>query len=246
MPTRGDVGEGGVVMGRSADDDSAYSGTSNLEAMAEAERYNAFLVETVVRAFAPGSSLLDFGAGIGTFALMLRERGFSVEAVEPDDEQRRRLTAAGIRASRSTGDLGDGTVEGAYTLNVLEHIEDDGDALRELHRVLRPDAVLVVYVPALPWLFTAMDARVGHVRRYRRAELVERIAGAGFEIREVRFVDSLGVLATLAYRLVGSRDGSVDPRSVALYDRFVFPLSRMSDRLLERIVGKNLLVIARA
>ena len=133
-----------------------------------------------------------------------------------------------------------------YTLNVLEHIEDDERALAELRRVMRPGATLVVYVPALPWLFTTMDTRVGHFRRYRRAELVEKLLRAGFTVGSVRYVDSLGVLATLAYRLLGSREGTIDPRSVALYDRFVFPLSRLLDRLFERTGGKNLLVIARA
>jgi SAM-dependent methyltransferase len=224
----------------------AYTGTSNLEAMAEAKRYNEFLVTSVAATFAPKTSILDFGAGIGTFALMLRDRGFTVAAVEPDDEQRNRLEIEQITAWGSTADIPDSTLDGAYTLNVLEHINDDCYALRELHRVLRPGAKLFIYVPAMPWLFTAMDDRVGHFRRYRRDELVEKVNAAGFDVDFAKYVDSVGVLATLAYRLLGSRDGEINPRAVAIYDRLVFPLSRVFDRLFERVGGKNLLLLATA
>lgn len=236
-------------MDRTEDSDDGaftYTGSSNLEAMVEAKRYNAFLVDLVVDGMRGREELLDFGAGIGTFAQALLARGVHVEAVEPDDAQRRQLESLGIVAFRSIGDVGDGVFSGVYTLNVLEHIEDDAAVLKELHRVLRPHGRLLIYVPALPLLFTAMDVRVGHVRRYRRRELLDRVESAGFAVLDTRYVDCVGVIATLAYRFVGSRDGRLDPRSVALYDRLVFPISRRLDRLFQRVAGKNLLVLAAA
>lgn len=232
-------------MSESDGSEFSYTGTSNLEAMAEAVRYNAFLVDSVAAAMPATGAILDFGAGIGTFASALVARGREVQAVEPDDGQRRQLESSGVVAFVSTAEIADEAFDGAYSLNVLEHIEDDVAALRELHRVLRPDGRLVIYVPAMPWLFTSMDVLVGHVRRYRRSELIDRIASVGFDILDARYVDSIGVVATLAYRLFGSRSGRLSPRSVAIYDRLVFPLSRLADRLLGRIVGKNLLVVAR-
>ena len=56
-------------------------------------------------------------------------------------------------------------------------------------------------------------------------------------------MDSIGFVASLLYRLV-SRDGAVTARSILLYDRLAFPLSRVVDRATRRLVGKNLLVVA--
>jgi hypothetical protein len=65
----------------------------------------------------------------------------------------------------------------------------------------------------------------------------------GFRVVSCAYADSLGFLASLLYR--GFRgSGELRKRSVALYDRFVFPVSRMLDALTHRWFGKNLLMVA--
>jgi SAM-dependent methyltransferase len=64
----------------------------------------------------------------------------------------------------------------------LEHVEDDGAALMEAARVLRPNGVLAVSVPRNPAWFSGSDRWAGHVRRYAREELENRVTTAGFEI----------------------------------------------------------------
>jgi hypothetical protein len=93
-------------------------------------------------------------------------------------------------------------------------------------------------------LFTAMDRKVGHLRRYRRAPLTALVRDAGLTVDEARYADSLGFFATLAYRALGRADGSIDRRALRAYDRLIFPLSRACDRLLSPWVGKNLMVVA--
>ena len=99
-------------------------------------------------------------------------------------------------------------------------------------------------MPAFRALFSANDVRAGHVRRYRRGELVERTESAGFQMESARYVDALGFPAGLWYRFFGNRDGGLDVGAVRLYDRVVFPVSRQLDRLAQGFVGKNLLVTA--
>lgn len=55
--------------------------------------------------------------------------------------------------------------------DVLEHVEDDTQALRELRRVAAPGATLVMTVPAFRWLWSEEDDRLGHRRRYTRKQL---------------------------------------------------------------------------
>lgn len=221
-----------------------YGGTDNLEVMEEARNYNRWLIQQVLREMPPGGRVLDFGAGLGFFTRAVRAGGLSVEAVESDPGHVGVLRAAGLPVHSDLDAIGDGSVDGIFSLNVLEHIEDDRAVLRQFARILRPEASLLVYVPALPSLFTSMDAKVGHVRRYRRTELRWKLEEAGLRVVDLRYADILGVLATLAYRVAGSRRGDLNRTAIVAYDRLAFPVSRILDRCLGGIVGKNL--IARA
>lgn len=67
--------------------------------------------------------------------------------------------------------------------DVLEHIDDDRETLCWIWSVLEPGGVLVLTVPAHPFLFDEMDELAQHRRRYRRRELGEKLRSAGFEVR---------------------------------------------------------------
>ena len=109
---------------------------------------------------------------------------------------------------------------------------------------LAPGGRLFIYVPAFPVLFTSMDAKVGHVRRYTRATLHASLTNAGFAIRTLRYADSLGFPATLAFKLFDNGRGDVNRAMLRFYDRLAFPLSRALDALTHRWFGKNLLALA--
>ena len=51
-------------------------------------------------------------------------------------------------------------------LDVIEHIDDDRDAVSKLGQLARPGGVVIVSVPALPEFFTEFDEIQGHRRRY--------------------------------------------------------------------------------
>jgi SAM-dependent methyltransferase len=67
--------------------------------------------------------------------------------------------------------------------DVLEHMDDDVAVLRFLASVLSPGGVLVLTVPAHPFLFDEMDEIAHHRRRYRRRELRDKLRAAGFHVR---------------------------------------------------------------
>ena len=215
-----------------------------MAAMRAAIRYNAFLA-ALVEAHAPkAGDWLDFGAGEGQFSRLFHQRGRNVMAVEADEALARINESAGVPTRRALDSVEDASIDYVYSLNVLEHIEEDEAVLRELRHKLRPGGRLFIYVPAFPLLYSSMDQLVGHHRRYSRSGLQDVLSTAGFAVRSSRYVDCLGFLAALVYKALPDRGGAVTPAQVAAYDRWVLPISLRLDRLLARWVGKNLIAIA--
>lgn len=223
----------------------AYSGVDNLEVMQEAVNYNRYLLNTVRKHAPPRGKILDFGAGSGQFAAPLSRQGMDITALEPDETLRGMLARQGLQTAASTAQIADDSLQYVYSLNVLEHIDDDVGALRKLHGKLVTGGKLLIYVPAFPILYTSMDAKVGHVRRYRRETLLAAMTVAGFKLEQVGYVDSVGFLATLAFKLIGNKGGDVNRTALKIYDRLLFPLSLTLDLVLRRWFGKNLLLVAR-
>lgn len=134
----------------------------------------------------PGHRVLNAGAGQGTFSLRLAERGFEVTSADASPAAVEVLEArvGGEVAQADVIDLpfGDETFDAAVLGEVLEHIPDDAAALREVARVVRPDGVLAVSVPADPSRFGPSDHWAGHVRRYTRRLLIAACEQSGFSV----------------------------------------------------------------
>ena len=107
-----------------------FSGIENLEVMRDAVNYNRYLLDLIRGHAGDAKRVIDFGAGSGTFAGPVSRSGFEVTAVELDEGLRAQLAELGLRVAANTAILPPRSFEFAYTLNVLEHISDDVEALR--------------------------------------------------------------------------------------------------------------------
>jgi len=191
------------------------------------------------------SRVLDFGAGTEQFAIALRQLLLDVTAVAPDATRRASLITHGIPASSSAAKLPAASFDLIYSFDALERIEEDADALRQLHASLRPEGRLLLYVPAFTLLYSSRDGKAGRLRRYSRRRLCSAVTAAGFRIERVSYMDSLGFFAALLFNLFAR--GAADEHGTArkVYDRVVFPVSVCLDVLTRRWLGRNLLLIAR-
>ncbi len=221
-----------------------YTGTGTLEVMEGAVRYNLFLENLLADFAGRAPALLDFGAGVGTFAKRMRARGLKVDCVEPDTAQSASLQASGFSVHAGLEQIPDAAYARIYSLNVLEHIEHDVEALKQLRRILQPGGKLLIYVPAFQLLYTSFDAEIGHFRRYTRAGLVVKLRAAGFTVESAEYVDSLGFFAWLLLKFLPRKSGGLNPNAVAFYDRVGFPLSRLCDTALKKLLGKNVMAVA--
>lgn len=211
------------------------------------KNYNSYIVSLFTGFLKNSPLVVDFGAGIGTLSEIFRARtGRSPVCVEIDDEARAHIERAGLETRRSINETGS-EIDGVFTSNVLEHIQDDEAALRDIYSNLKSGGRLAIYVPAFMVLFSDMDRKVGHYRRYEKKQLIDKVRQAGFDIDKVCFVDSIGYLASLLLVLKAALSRSEQPQmpvsaaSMRFYDRFVFPVSRLFDFIGFRFLfGKNL------
>ncbi len=218
--------------------------------LAEAENYNAWLFGRAAPYL--GARVLDVGAGIGTFSDLAAARAAHVTALEPDE------TFAGYLRERFAGsthvevvarDIADlnsdelrRPFDSIICFNVLEHVPDDGGALRRFHDLLTPGGRLLLLVPAHACLASPFDRAVGHERRYERRPLDALLRHAGFAADELRYVNPVGGIGWLvSMRLRRRRD--LPLAQMRLFDRLV-PVLRPLDRL-RLPFGQSLWAVAR-
>jgi len=203
----------------------------------DAPRYNDWLLSRALPY--AGAHVFEVGAGIGTFTLLLAERGIRVTAIEPDDAladilEERTRHVPGVRVFREEiaqlpPDAIGERADSAICFNVLEHIPDDAGALRTIRGFLRSQGELFVLSPAHPFLFGETDRAVEHERRYTTASMRRLLSDTGFEVAEVRYVNPVGAAGWLvSSRLLRRRTLPRGP--LKLYERLIPAL-----RLVERV-----------
>lgn len=171
------------------------------------------LIDTVSGLSLPGSPrVLDAGCGSGRNLVELARFG-PVVGLEPSPR------AAELARGRDSGEVIEGGIVntpfagGSFDLvtclDVLEHVEDDLGALRELRRVAAPEGFLLITVPAYPSLWSSHDEHNLHCRRYSRATLLSRAVAVGWVPRRTTHFNALLLPAAAALRL-GERLRSKD------------------------------------
>jgi SAM-dependent methyltransferase len=137
-------------------------------------------------AIAGPGRVLEIGAGEGALGAWLARR-CEYTGIEPDAESRRVATSRlhTLGHGEMYGELVEGddrSYDTVCAFEVLEHIEDDRQALAAWRAQLVPRGFLLLSVPAHSKRFGLSDTYVGHFRRYDRAQLRERLEAEGFEI----------------------------------------------------------------
>lgn len=227
-----------------------YKGVDNLELMLVAKNYNRFLVNMAVSEIKKHNArkIIDFGSGIGFFATKItQEAGLrNIDCIEmADNLQQYYENNDKLVLHKKLNDLPDGQVDLIYSYNVLEHIEDDISIIKSFHAKLKQGGMILLYLPAFPCLYTSMDKKVGHFRRYKKHDLTAKLQLSGFDIYKCSYVDFSGFFVTLLYKFLGSKHGSINLSALKFFDKFIFPISRLFDIITGgRLLGKNIMCIA--
>ncbi len=222
--------------------------TRRLEDLREAVNYRRWLAALALPWL--GDDALEIGSGLGDHAAEWSSLGVRITASEADpsrlDYLRSRFDGDArvqVRELRVPIDVTAGH-SAVVAMNVLEHIEDDVQALRSFRGLVRPGGHVVIVVPAFPFAFSRFDAEIGHFRRYRRGSLRAAMEAADLDVVHIRYVNSVGLIAWfISMRLLRMR-----PRSGAtlrLYDRIVVPLVRRVEKRAAPPFGQSLVAVGR-
>ncbi len=157
--------------------------------------------------------VFDIGCGTGWLVERLAAAGHRMTAVDYRPEaiaaiRERCPGARGIVADAARIPLADGSADVIVLLDVLEHT-DDSAALAEVHRLLRPGGLVLIGVPAFPWLWSFRDEDAGHVRRYTRKSLRKVLKSQGLTPTEVRYFQFLLFPIVVVSRWIGRRSARI-------------------------------------
>jgi hypothetical protein len=235
-------------------DSIPYEGR-DLESMSFALRYHRWILEI----FDPylGRRVAEIGAGSGSISKLLLTRKLeSLIVVEPSSEMFQLLTTSlsaiegstKIRLHNSTfrrvvGEIRSEQPDSILYINVMEHIVEDEEELLAIHRTLGRGGRVFIFVPALKWLYSAFDKRIGHLRRYTKPELIQKCERSGFRILKSHYVDFAGILPWWV-KFCLLRSDTLNPSNVKYYDKLAVPVIRVAESLILPPIGKNLLLIA--
>jgi 2-polyprenyl-3-methyl-5-hydroxy-6-metoxy-1,4-benzoquinol methylase len=161
--------------------------------------------------------VLDVGAGSGIFSRQLLEAGICDRAtcVDPaySKEYIESFNGKDISFVRSVDRQTQNLV---LLMDVLEHVEDDVQLLRQYTESLPHDGLAAITVPAFQFLWSGHDVFLEHYRRYTRATLNEVVAKAGLEVVRSRYFFGLLFPAVVALRLANAwklRNRKVEAKS---------------------------------
>lgn len=181
--------------------------TTNLNSWNKLDRYSKWIYHMYEKHI--GKNVLDIGGGVGTAISFYIEKADRVIATELFENQIDIMNERfkdfsyfkALKADIMKDDFSElAPFDTIILINVLEHIEDDIQALANMKKLLEENGKIIICVPAVSKLYCYMDKNVGHYRRYSKGELRVKAERAGLQVIENKYMNFMG---TIPYWLKG-------------------------------------------
>lgn len=231
---------------------SGDSVSHSLAILSTVYHYNHWIFDAVREYLGP--SVAEVGAGVGNITQFMLNAD-RLACLEPYEPYRRYLSARFASHQNvsvwphAIEDVPDeavpaGSFDSVVCLNVLEHIQDDVAALRHMKQLLRPGGRVIVFVPAMPALFGAMDEAMGHVRRYTLSSLRRAFRRAEITPVHGRYFNMLG-MAGWWWNGIVRKKATIPVSATLKFDRLV-PILSAVERIIPVLMGQSVLVVGTA
>ncbi|MBK7965036.1 MAG: methyltransferase domain-containing protein [Bacteroidetes bacterium] len=135
-----------------------------------------------------------------------------------------------------------GTFDSCFAMNVIEHIEDDSLAMKNLVSLLKVGGKVLILVPANPILYNDIDKGLFHFRRYTSSMMDQLFLLAPLKMEKKWMFNALGIPAWFFGGKI-MRKKEVEGGQMNLYDKLV-PIARLLDVITFRKVGLSIIALA--
>jgi glycosyltransferase involved in cell wall biosynthesis len=173
-------------------------GSEILTRLNRAPRFTKWMADTI-RPYL-GEHVLEIGAGIGNLtANLVPKTVYCASDINPhylDRLTKLKQTRPYLQVQYTDASVGETYPEEQFDtvicLNVVEHLADDVNALRNIRSSLQKDGRAIVLVPNGPGLYGSLDRVLGHYRRYTKQQLQGVCEQAGFRVEKVLKFNRIG------------------------------------------------------
>ncbi len=231
-------------------------GLATLDAIAKADQFNSWMFNEL-RPFIK-TPVLEIGSGIGNISELLLATQKQVTLSDISEEycsillqkfKQRPALKAVIQLDVEAPDFSE--VYASYkeqynciiATNVVEHLKDDEQALKNLYSLLRPGGHLIVLVPAYNGLFNRFDKELKHYRRYTRQRLATLLKKTGYQVKQSHYFNLAGIPGWFIFGSV-LKQKLIAPELMSTYDKLV-PVFKKIDQLTSKSVGLSVYAIGR-
>ena len=225
-----------------------YIGTE-LSLFAHATNWKSYYA-SIISPYISGR-VLEVGAGIGmTTKSLYTDKCDRWVCLEPDVlllENIELLISKGelpnscIPQLGTTKDMKNEIFDTIIYIDVLEHIKNHKEEIKDSLQCLQHGGKLVVLSPAHQWLYSTFDSEIGHYRRYSKKTLASVIPN-DYRCIKLIYIDSVGIFASIVNKLFLKKT-KPSLKQILTWDKFLIPLSIIIDKLIFFSIGKSVIGI---
>ncbi len=231
-------------------------GTETLEVISDAGKFNQWMYQTI-KPYC-GGNVLEVGSGIGNISRFFLVDNFEISLSDLSNDYFKVLESK-FRQYPNLKDLfcldfaekdlaGKyphliGQFDTVFALNVLEHVPDHEQAIRNCYLLLKPGGNLVILVPAFQALFNQFDVALEHQRRYTPQSLKKVMSIPGFKIVHSQYFNVIGILGWFVSGKI-LRKKTIPEGQMHLYDLLV-PVWKVIDWLVGRFLGLSVICVVK-
>ena len=211
----------------------------------------------LVLASARGKTYLDVGCGVGDLAYRAFKRGYKAVGIDLEED----IIAEGNKLYKgidlyvkSVFDIQEipGKYDTMSAIDVIEHIQDDVEALKKMATRLSKNGRLIIVVPGHSSLYGIRDRNLGHYRRYTRFELESKLKKAGLHIKRIRSWNMIGVIPYFIFEKIMRKpievqlraNGSNPSRTRTIIRKFLHLWMKHIENKVDFKVGLSLICVA--
>lgn len=230
-------------------------GIETLSVLAHADKLNLWFYETI-QPFCTGK-ILEIGSGIGNISQFFIQNKNDIHLSDLRANYLESLTERFPNFQKTyfhSLDLVDvdfdtkhkdkfDSFDTIFALNVVEHIFDDQQAIKNCYKLLKKEGRLIILVPAYQSLYNRFDTELEHYRRYNQKALNRLFTSAQFKLVHNQYFNAMGILGWfVSGRLLKNK--LLPKGQIQFYNTFV-PLFKLIDKILFNKVGLSVVTVGK-